>query len=288
MVKLRSFDAFPKLEDSYLIRGSSDSRPMTYLSLVFLTFFLYLVTSDWMGAAPVQKFDIDKNIRDKLQVNFEITVKNPCQDIGIYIQDDSDDRLFVNELVQSLPQTYEDGEWCTIGGVFDTNRVRGRLVISPSNPAAAFFGQRPFNTTHVINELSFGEYYPSMLNPLDQTLKVTKAGHSVAYFLSIVPTVYEVFGLTLDTNQYTVTEAEKDTRGTSLIPGIFFEYDFDPIQITISGNRMPFFAWLCRVINIIGGIVFAFKLLRRMSKQKRGLNSDRSATGILDKPVTKA
>lgn len=287
MVKLRSFDAFPKLEDSYTIRGGSDSRPMTYVSLVFLTFFLYLVTSDWMGATPAQKFDVDKRIRDKLQVNFEITVKNPCADIGIYIQDDSDDRLFVNELVQSLQQTFEDGEWCTIGGVFDTNRVKGRLVISPRNPAAAFYGQRPFNTTHVINELSFGDYYPSMLNPLDQTLKVTKDGYSIAYFLSIVPTVYQVFGLTLDTNQYTVTEAEKDTHGTTLIPGIFFEYDFDPIQITIIGNRMPFFAWLCRVVNIIGGVVFAYKLIRRMSNKKKGYRSDRNAMGILDQPISK-
>ena len=50
-----------------------------------------------------------------------------------------------------------------------------------------------FNFSHVINELSFGPFYPSLVNPLDRTVNIATAHfHKFQYFMSVVPTVYSV------------------------------------------------------------------------------------------------
>ena len=50
-----------------------------------------------------------------------------------------------------------------------------------------------FNFSHVINELSFGPFYPSLVNPLDRTVNIAAAHfHKFQYFMSVVPTVYSV------------------------------------------------------------------------------------------------
>lgn len=48
-----------------------------------------------------------------------------------------------------------------------------------------------FNFSHIINELSFGPFYPSLHNPLDSTVATTPAHfHKFQYYLSVVPTIY--------------------------------------------------------------------------------------------------
>ncbi|KAL8841485.1 MAG: hypothetical protein Q9170_000868, partial [Blastenia crenularia] len=48
-----------------------------------------------------------------------------------------------------------------------------------------------FNFSHLINELSFGPLYPSLLNPLDRTYATTPDNfYKYQYYLSVVPTIY--------------------------------------------------------------------------------------------------
>ncbi len=48
-----------------------------------------------------------------------------------------------------------------------------------------------FNFSHIVNELSFGPHYPTLLNPLDSTISTTPHHfYKYQYYLSIVPTIY--------------------------------------------------------------------------------------------------
>ena len=120
-----------------------------------------------------------------------------------------------------------------------------------------------FNFSHVISELSFGPFLPSLVNPLDQTVNTaTGHFHKFQYFLSVVPTVYSVghpgaYGSSsIFTNQYAVTEQSAETT-EQMVPGIFFKYDIEPILLNIVESRDSFFVFLIKVVNMLSGVLVA-------------------------------
>ena len=114
-----------------------------------------------------------------------------------------------------------------------------------------------FNFTHIISELSFGSFYPSLVNPLDRTVNTADAHfHKFQYYLSVVPTVYTASGRTLYTNQYAVTEQSKEVP-ENYIPGIFVKYDIEPILLAVDETRPGFLAFLMKVVNVVSGVLVA-------------------------------
>lgn len=279
MVKLRSFDAFPKLNEAYTTQGAPSS-PVKNALIIFAVLFLYLETTSWMNTTPNEHFEVDRGINDNFQINLEIAVRNSCENIGIFIQDLSEDRLFVNELVRMIPYSPladQEHEWCQIAGIFDTNRVKGRLTIGSSN-----FMSKSFDTTHAISELSFGDFYPEVNNPLDMTTMESTEPTAIAYFISIVPARFRAFGMAVETYLYSARHRKKSVGGTFHPPQISFEYDFDPIKVDIADSRMSFFQWMLRVVNIGGGLIFTARAAARFMKRKI---SKRENVGLLDQPA---
>ena len=77
------------------------------------------------------------------------------------------------------------------------------------------YGQRSsINVSHVIHSVSFGDPYPDMVNPLDDTPKILTNGSGYfQYYLKVVPTVYEPLrGAPLRTNQFSYTELFRTTQ----------------------------------------------------------------------------
>lgn len=273
MVDLSQLDAYSKTDPSYKIEQGAKNVRLALFSIV-LVFVIYLETSAFMGAKPEFSFDVARGIQETFQTNLDITLVYPCSQIDIFIQDLSGDRLFVNELVQAhsvvpthllgVPEAYkmpDEEKWCRIIGQFDANRVRGSLSIVPK-----FMGG--FNPSHEIVELSFGEFYPLINNPLDHTRSHYNELGSVVYLLSIFPTTITSFGASIETSQYSVEKVFHKYEERRAMPGIFFMYDFEAISVNIRDERIPFFMWACRVINIIGGVTFMIRIGRRFFKNK--------------------
>lgn len=60
------------------------------------------------------------------------------------------------------------------------------------------------------------------------------------------------------TNQYAVTDSRKafpELTGNSMVPGIFFKYDIEPISVQITESHQSFVHFLVRLCGIIGGSV---------------------------------
>jgi endoplasmic reticulum-Golgi intermediate compartment protein 2 len=259
-----------------------------------------------------------------MQVNLDITIAMPCSALTVNAVDVSKDRLIVDELLKleganldlsgrklnSKNVEYDtfhgvlkrarrsrhqrrkpvpNGPACRIYGSFPVNKVQGNLYITGKTAMYGMRGSDHDNFTHQIDELSFGEYFPKLLNPLDGVISVAeKSQLTYQYFLSIVPTTYKSSstGRVVETNQYAVTEQVGTPGGTLGYPsGLVFKYDIEPVSLTISDHRMPFTQFLVRTINIIGGIVvctnWLFKLFEAtIAKTWRS----RDAHGYLDKP----
>ncbi|CZS96081.1 related to ERV41-component of copii vesicles involved in transport between the ER and golgi complex [Rhynchosporium agropyri] len=186
-----------------------------------------------------------------------------------------------------LPWGVAKGDSCRIYGSLDVNKVQGDFHITARGHGYQEFAAghldhtgmislhfvlysqdvvlmcvgTAFNFSHIVSELSFGEFYPSLVNPLDRTIETTENHfHKFQYFLSVVPTDYSIdTRLTsryVFTNQYAVTE-QSHAVGEYSVPGIFFKYDIEPILLMIDERRESFLRFLVKIVNVVSGVLVA-------------------------------
>ncbi|KAG6521299.1 endoplasmic reticulum-Golgi intermediate compartment protein 3-like [Zingiber officinale] len=168
-------------------------------------------------------------------------------------------------LVQRIKD--EAGEGCNIYGFLEVNKVAGNFHLAPGKSFrqsnAHVLDLLPyhidsFNISHKINRLTFGEYLPGIINPLDGVRWVQHTQYGMyQYFIKVVPTVYtDITGRTIQSNQFSVTEhfRNEDSGGIQIVPGVLFFYDLSPIKVTSTERYIPFLHFLTNVCAIVGGI----------------------------------
>jgi hypothetical protein len=141
-----------------------------------------------------------------------------------------------------------------------------------------------FNFSHIVSELSFGPFYPSLHNPLDRTVEeTTNHFHKFQYYMSVVPTVYSTSSRTLFTNQYAVTE-QSYMVGERSVPGIFFKYDIEPMLLSVEETRPSILRLLVTIVNLFSGVLvaghwgftmteWALSVLRKRRRRSEGVLS---------------
>ena len=114
------------------------------------------------------------------------------------------------------------------------------------------------------------------------------------YFLSVVPTIYvaDDFGRQIiETNQYAVTEQSHPSAGHmgQEVPGIFFKYDVEPLQLTIMHGHLSTYRFLMRLVAIIGGVAICtewaykgFEHLRSAMDRSKGSRRQSAGDGLLN------
>ncbi|XP_072523666.1 endoplasmic reticulum-Golgi intermediate compartment protein 2 [Salminus brasiliensis] len=166
---------------------------------------------------------------------------------------------------------------CRIYGQVYVNKVEGNLHFTlgkalhyaggHTHLGTLFMNNDVQNFSHRIDHLSFGEFFPGRINPLDTTEKITLEGNQqFQYFVTIVPTKLQTYELSLDTHQYSVTEQERAINHTASngVPGIFVKYKLNPLIVRVSEEHMPLGKFLVRLCGIIGGIFSTSNLLHRL------------------------
>uniref|UniRef100_A0A674N3H7 Endoplasmic reticulum-Golgi intermediate compartment protein n=1 Tax=Takifugu rubripes TaxID=31033 RepID=A0A674N3H7_TAKRU len=94
----------------------------------------------------------------------------------------------------------QKNEGCQVYGVLEVNKVAGNFHFAPGKSFQQShvhvhdlqsFGLDNINMTHLIRHLSFGQDYPGLINPLDDTnITAPQASMMYQYFVKIVPTIY--------------------------------------------------------------------------------------------------
>ncbi|KAJ1567341.1 hypothetical protein HK405_006319, partial [Cladochytrium tenue] len=104
---------------------------------------------------------------------------------------------------------------CRIRGDVVVNKVSGMLhftALGHGHMDAHHVAHDALNFTHRVDRLSFGKFYPGLVNPLDHSLEIANEHFEMfQYFVSVVPTIYvdrnRAFGSKyVLTNQYAVTD----------------------------------------------------------------------------------
>ncbi|WCJ42004.1 Endoplasmic reticulum-Golgi intermediate compartment protein 3 [Euphorbia peplus] len=160
----------------------------------------------------------------------------------------------------------EQGEGCNMYGSLEVNKVAGNFHFAPGKSLHHSHFEandvlnaiHMYNISHTINKLSFGDYFPGVINPLDGSPWVHEKPNGVQqYFLKVVPTVYAgVRGNIVSSNQYSVTEHFKkmDFARLDFNPGVFFIYDFSPIKVVYEEHHYPFLHFMTNICAVVGGV----------------------------------
>ncbi|XP_065063686.1 endoplasmic reticulum-Golgi intermediate compartment protein 3-like isoform X2 [Rhopilema esculentum] len=172
----------------------------------------------------------------------------------------------------------QKNEGCRVFGYVEVSKVAGNFHIAPGKSFQQHhvhvhdlqpFGGMQFNLTHHIKHLSFGEPYPGVHNPLDDTLiDAVESSTMYQYFVKVVPTVYKKLGGgEVWTNQYSYTKHKRSVRqltGEHGLPGVFVLYELSPMLVQYTEKRRSFMHFLTGVCAIVGGVFTVAGLIDSM------------------------
>ncbi|RKP26532.1 endoplasmic reticulum vesicle transporter-domain-containing protein, partial [Syncephalis pseudoplumigaleata] len=271
-MKLSSFDAFPKASASY-----KERRRFGGIVSILITIVLCLLVkheiSEYIGQRQRYDFFVDKHINHPLQINVDITFAMRCEqftaDGATLLSDKLTDELHNDVEAQKQYEygmsafsmdrqgntmnhaVFGDGKknGCRLSGSFDAAKIAGNLHVTAlgHGHGGGHVPHEAINFTHRIDRFSFGKEYPSLSNPLDNSVEIDALMLlcGLARFSSLVLT-----------NQYAVTEYHRGVNAEQQIwPGVYFKYTIEPISVRVTeGDNRSLFNFLTRLCGVIGGI----------------------------------
>ncbi|KAJ1917561.1 ER-derived vesicles protein erv46 [Mycoemilia scoparia] len=185
-------------------------------------------------------------------------------------------------------------EGCRLKGYVSVNKVAGNFHIMTGDTIKqndvhfhALYDYMPqnFDFAHTINHLSFGASFKGQDNPLDGLKRDATAGTMFQYFVKVVSSeVRYLNGKVLKSNQYSVTEFERDTLSEAhehghnhKSPGFKVAYDISPMRVAYTEHKRTFGSFLTSVCAIVGGIFtisgiidsFVFRTEQAIAKKRQ-------------------
>ncbi|KKA24394.1 hypothetical protein T310_1579 [Rasamsonia emersonii CBS 393.64] len=103
---LKTFDAFPKTKPSY----TSPSRRGGQWTVALLVICTMLTISElraWFRGTETQHFSVEKGVSHELQMNLDMVVRMPCDDVRVNVQDAAGDRILAGEMLHREPTSWQ-------------------------------------------------------------------------------------------------------------------------------------------------------------------------------------
>jgi hypothetical protein len=74
-----------------------------------------------------------------------------------------------------------------------------------------------------------------------------------------------------------------------MVPGIFFKFDIEPLSLTVTEYRTPFYQFFVRLINVMGGVLVSGNWMYKLSSLFSGFfrrGRRRAMDGMINGRVT--
>eukprot|EP00002_Diphylleia_rotans_P008775 TRINITY_DN18766_c0_g1_i1.p1 TRINITY_DN18766_c0_g1~~TRINITY_DN18766_c0_g1_i1.p1 ORF type:complete len:341 (+),score=75.44 TRINITY_DN18766_c0_g1_i1:51-1073(+) len=283
---------------------------LTYAVIIFL---VVSETSLYLQGSQKVEFTVDKSFRELLQINVDVEFPYmPCGSLSLDVMDISGNQQNAVSSSMSKLKLDEEGRvlgheskddpreiGCRIKGFFQVKKVSGNFHIavgqSYSHSSHHMHDVRlpqlvSFNASHIVHRLSFGDDFPGVIQPLDGTRQIASVSGQYQYYTKVVPTEYHgSWGRVIQTNQYSVTDYFRPMgltmMGPTVLPGVFFWYDFNPIRTILHENSVSFVYFITSLCATIGGVFTVAGLLdsviyRAYTTSKRMLSKNNTALPI--------
>eukprot|EP01029_Cantina_marsupialis_P027945 TRINITY_DN774212_c0_g1_i1.p1 TRINITY_DN774212_c0_g1~~TRINITY_DN774212_c0_g1_i1.p1 ORF type:complete len:304 (-),score=69.71 TRINITY_DN774212_c0_g1_i1:412-1323(-) len=291
--------AFLQSKEDILVRtkvGAIISITALFLMVIlFCTEFGHYISTNVRTTMTVDATDLDK-----IPVNFSIVFDSlKCVDTNIDIEDQAGTNEHLFPLVKKTPYvpqylldaepkkyarvTTDNATGCRISGRVFISKVPGSIHVALGEHAApdsqrhqfSMSQLKQFNSTHTVEEFSIGDAYPGRIDPLTHERRVARGISQFQYFLKVVPTEFvPVSGDKMVSYQYGLTEHENKSDATSRrfpLPGVWFNYEFAPLQMNQIEYRRTIFQFITSVLAVLGGCFTVFGLLDTFVYQSQKL-----------------
>ena len=295
---VKELDIFTKIDVSYLDQtrqgGLASLIAFTIISFLFLSEFYY------HKFVPITNYsiEVDTRLQEWIYLSFRMSIATPCSQLLVATVDAGDEKTLLNDqlIAEELVLIDEKGNkkrGCRVEAQgIKLNRVNGKLVFLPLT--GIIFGplgqiivamDPSVNFSHEIEYLVFDPKHDEQqaadsagsplgihaYNPL-KGLKRTdlKQNEHVKYKLAVIPTRYfdENGNLTKESSQYAVkgySAHPGDPQSTYFLPGIYFEYDLEPLSVSIFTEPKSQYIFLRRLLGILSGVFTCSGLIHHIS-----------------------
>mmetsp|Transcript_21435 Transcript_21435/g.44658 ORF Transcript_21435/g.44658 Transcript_21435/m.44658 type:complete len:313 (-) Transcript_21435:41-979(-) len=290
---MRRFDVFPRPLEGIVEKSSTAG----FFSLIGFAFAGFLLLSEvWQFI----RVDIDEHIKiadsitnptDTIPLKVHISFPHlSCNDLTLDYESTKSDlpsttsgrlnkrKLNSREKKKVVSQGFKlDDErsksvggqrGCTIDGVVDVGRVGGNFkVVITSNVwgALALQGveelQKGMNVSHYIHDVTFGEHFGKVVNPMREVANGIEEGVGlVQFYMKIIPTHYKRPGR-WERETFQISMTEQFVKMSSLLlmgnmqqPGVTFNYDFTPLSVKHTESRENILTFIGSLASVVGGV----------------------------------
>jgi endoplasmic reticulum-Golgi intermediate compartment protein 2 len=297
---VKEFDIFTKLDLSHL----DQTKQGGLASLIALTLISYLCLSEFYyhTFVPVTDYsiEVDTKVQEWIYLSFKIDIATPCGQLVVATVDAGEEKTLLNDQLTAeelllMDEAGNQRRGCSVEAQgIKLNRVNGKLVFLPLT--GLMFGplgqilvamDHSVNFSHQIIDLSFrfdpnyevpviiedgknplGNYSSNPLKGLSRP--DLKQSEHVKYKLAVIPTRYfdEKGEIVRESAQYAVkgySASPGDPKSTYFLPGIYFEYDLEPLSVSVFTESKSIYLLLKRILGILSGVFICLGLIHHLS-----------------------
>lgn len=188
-----------------------------------------------------------------------------------------------SEVEQCINELSHANPGCNLKGTIFAKKVMGNFHFAPGSSALGPMGQHihlydyeqllRYNTSHIIHRLEIGDSNfqrfssTGVHHPLSNTKYTVSSGFGhVKYFLHVVPASYSSKKVTHHSFEYSAQAFHKEfPLGLgSLIPSVFFVFDFHPMQVNHVFERPSLAHLFVQICGIVGGLFVVLGIVDRV------------------------
>ncbi|KAM5449704.1 hypothetical protein MaudCBS49596_004825 [Microsporum audouinii] len=151
--KLKTFDAFPKTKPSYTSTSRSGGLWTVFIAILCAILSCSeLVT--WYRGHENHHFSVERGVSQEMQLNLDVVVAMPCDDVRINVQDAVGDHILAGELLTQQPTS-----WAAWNREFNRQRGGGSpeyQTLSKEDPFRLEEQEEDLHVEHVLGEVRRG------------------------------------------------------------------------------------------------------------------------------------
>lgn len=217
---LKNLDAFPKIADEYAQRTNLGGLITTLVSII-VVFLIQSEFKNYWQLKQEYEFLVEPSNKGKMQINIDMSIAMACAYLNVDVLDVTGQSLNVKRMIKLVPSHFEAGnahefrnnlittegisnlinkaeqgtseldlaedsakDGCRVVGSFKVKKVAGNFHVTAlgHGHGGVHTPHDAFNFTHRIDQLSFGENYPKLINPLDNSIDTVASSILVLWF----------------------------------------------------------------------------------------------------------
>jgi hypothetical protein len=270
---LKRLDIFPKAFNSELRVKTGIGGALTLISLAYLIYNIYVEIQNFSKISTSKVMSLSNvSLPKRIPIDIDLYVWNDCANLHLDFTNQKRNMLLDVNITHKDFKQIENFCFITASGTIPS--VPGSFHIGfgknhevsasgPQQHQHMFLTIERTNLSHRIGHIWFGDNIRTPLNRSEMIIQKDNV-YMLLYSLQLVPYTYpngkHGFEVLAD-----FTKVNMERMRTKAIPGIVFEWDFSPLQLTTKTETTPTIHLVSHVLGIFGTFFVFVRWIDRIS-----------------------